>query len=209
MVFSYDPQHCPLLCRKKKGWSNAHTLWLSIMRSIIEGAEFEIALRMEADRADLRRVFADDDMAAVAAFPNREIIADEDDAFFDVVQELAITFFVVLLDRADHPEFGGNFAEAFFRCDLGEFLIHIGPFVVFAIRGVFEVDFGGRDFAIMEVFEPELGVLFLVQRGLEEDLGDLLIAFLLRFGRIVLVFGVGLAFSGESGLQALLGFAAF
>ena len=38
---------------------------------------------MLADRADFGSEFADDDMSAVAAFPHREVIADEHDAAFD------------------------------------------------------------------------------------------------------------------------------
>ena len=39
---------------------------------------------MLADGADLRGEFADDDMSAVAAFPDREVLADEDNAAFDL-----------------------------------------------------------------------------------------------------------------------------
>ena len=75
---------------------------------------------MVANRADLRSVFANDDVSAVAAFPNREVITDEYDSAFDGIEQFAISLLVMLLDFSDHPEFGGDFLEAFFFGDFGE-----------------------------------------------------------------------------------------
>ena len=159
---------------------------------IVLDVKLEIGFWMVADWADFRGIFADDDMSAVAAFPDREVIADEDNAAFDFLDQSAITLFVMLLDRADHTEFRGDLEEAFALGDLGEMLIHIGPFVVLAIGGIEKILDGGWDSTAMEIFEPELGVLFLVLGGFHEDGSDLLVAFFLRFGGVIGVFVAGL-----------------
>ena len=164
---------------------------------------------MVADGADLRGVLADDDVSAVAAFPDREVIADEDDAFLDVVQELAVALLMVLFDGSDHAEFRGDLLEAFFIGDLGEAIVHVGPFVVLAFGRGEEVARGILDFAAFEVFEPELGVLLLVVGGLLEDRGDLLKAFFFGLGGEVGVFVARLGFAGEGFHQALFGFGSF
>ena len=89
------------------------------------------------------------------------------------------------LNGADHAEFAGDLLEAFFFGFLGEGLIHIGPFVVFAISGGFEVGDGVFDFAAFEVFKPEFGVFFFVIGGLEEDGCNLLVALLLGLRGLV------------------------
>ena len=164
---------------------------------------------MLADGAELGGVFADDDVPAVAAFPDGDVVADEDDAGFDFLEELLVTGFVMLFDLADHAEFGGDFLEAFFFGDRGEGRIHIGVFVVLAFGGRLEVLDGGGDIAIMEILEPELGVLFLVLGGFEEDGGDLLVAFFLGLGSEIGVFVAGLRLPGECCQQALLGLGSF
>ena len=56
-----------------------------VFELIIHGAELEIALRVIADRANFRSVFADHDMTAVTAFPDGEVITDEDDAALNLI----------------------------------------------------------------------------------------------------------------------------
>ena len=56
-----------------------------VFELIIHGAELEIALRVIADWANFRSVFADHDMTAVTAFPDREVITDEDDATLNLI----------------------------------------------------------------------------------------------------------------------------
>ena len=106
---------------------------------VIDDGELKEGLRMLADGAKLRGVFPDDDMPAVAAFPDREVVADEHDAAFDFLKKRAITFFVMLFDLSDEAELRGDFFEAFLLGDFGEARIHIGPFVVFAIGSGFEI----------------------------------------------------------------------
>ena len=56
-----------------------------VFELIIHGAELEIALRVIADWANFRSVFADHDMTAVTAFPDREVITDEDDTALNLI----------------------------------------------------------------------------------------------------------------------------
>ena len=109
----------------------------SSYRLIILCFQLEIGFRVFANRADFWSEFANDDVPAITAFPNREIIANEDDASFDVFKKLFVTGFVMAFDFADHPEFGGDFLESFAFGDFSEARIHIGPFFVFAISGGF------------------------------------------------------------------------
>ena len=53
----------------------------------------------------------------------------------------------------------------------------------------------------MEILEPNLGMLLLVVRGLEEQGRDLLVAVLLRLAGVVLVLGVSLGLTRKSSLQ--------
>ena len=53
------------------------------IRSVVDDGKLEVGLRMLADRADLGGVFPDDDVPAVAAFPDHDVIRDEDHAAFD------------------------------------------------------------------------------------------------------------------------------
>ena len=56
-----------------------------VFELIIHGAELEIALRVIADWANFRSVFADHDMTAVTAFPDREVITDIDDTALNLI----------------------------------------------------------------------------------------------------------------------------
>ena len=102
---------------------------------------------MSADRAFKRGVLANHDVTAVAAFPNREIAADEDNARFDVIKKLPIAFLVSLLDLGDHLELVRDFVEAFLAGGFGKAFVHIGPLIVLAISGGFEVIDGRGDIA--------------------------------------------------------------
>ena len=164
---------------------------------------------MLADGAELRRIFANDDVAAVTAFPDRDVFGDEDHAAFDVFKELLVTLLMVLFDFADHAEFVGDFGKAFLLGDFGESGIHVGPFVVFAFGGHAKAFRGFGNLAAAEILEPELGVFFFVFGRFEEDGRDLLVAFFLSLGGKIGVFVAGLRFAGKSGLQALFGFGSF
>ena len=156
---------------------------------------------MVADRADFRGLLADNDVTAVCALPDHITFAGEDEAFLDIGKELAIAFFVIFFDLADHFEQGGDPREAFFPCGLGEAIVHIGPFVVFAVSGSFEVGDGVGNFASVQQLEPDLRVFFFISGGFFENGSDLVVPFLLGFGSKIGVFVPGLGLTGESGLQ--------
>ena len=162
---------------------------------------------MLADGADFRRGGGDVDMAAVAAFPAVFAGADPDFSGFDVGEELAVAFLVALLDGGDALELGGDVVEAFCARLFGEALVHVGPFLAFAVCGGLQVFDGGADSA--EVLEPELGVFLFIVGGLEEERGDLLEAFLLGLAGEVGVFVACLGFACERESEVFFGLAAF
>ena len=64
--------------------------------SIILFPDFEIALRVVADRADLRRLGADDQMAAVAALPDLDAALFKDLRGLDIVQQRTVRSLIIL-----------------------------------------------------------------------------------------------------------------
>lgn len=69
---------------------------------------------------------------------------------------------MVTLDGADLVHEVCDLVEAFLAGGGGEFFIHDGVFVVFAIGGFAEVIDGGWDGVRIEGFEPKLCVFFFV-----------------------------------------------
>lgn len=67
---------------------------------------------MGADRANLRGLGADDDMAAVPAFPHLDFALFKNRYRLHVPEQRAITLLVMLLNGADHTELGSQFGEA-------------------------------------------------------------------------------------------------
>ena len=163
---------------------------------------------MVTDGADGGGLLADDDVAAVGALPDAVALAGEDDAVLDVLQELAVALLVLFLDLAHHAEFGGNLLEAFFFRFLRHAGVHVRPLEVLAGSGIGQV-LHGRGHAVVQVLEPDLCVFLLVGRGLLEDLGDLHIAVLLGFGRVVGVLVASHGLAGESLLEVLFGLGSF
>ena len=165
---------------------------------------------MAADGALEGRVLANDDMSAVAAFPDAEVVANIDDAALNVFEEFQVAFLVSLLNLGDAIKPKGNLVEAFGFGRLREAFVHLGPFVVFAFgRGLQVVERGADVTTGLQVFEPQLGVLFLILGGLLKDGRDLLVALFPGLARPIRVFVAGLAFPGESGLKILLGLRSF
>ena len=72
---------------------------------------------MRADGAELGRVFADDDMSAVGALPNRVAVLGKYQPVFHVGKQLFIPFLVFLLDRRNCVEQPRHFGEALFPRD--------------------------------------------------------------------------------------------
>ena len=92
---------------------------------------------MFADWADFWRRIANMNVATVAALPNRYAITLEYDALFDVFEDFLVAFFVFGFNLANFFEELGDFFKTFFAGFFGEFDIHFGLFVVFALDGVF------------------------------------------------------------------------
>ena len=113
-------------------------------------------------------------MAAVAALPDAVAVFGENKAALDVLEQLAIASFVLFLDGRDHLEQIGDLVKALFAGVFCETGIHLGPFLMLALCGDLKV-FCGAVHAFKDLV-PDFRVLFLIGSGLQEDLGDLLIA---------------------------------
>lgn len=171
---------------------------------VVEGFGKERIL-VAADGANLGSGATDMDMAADLA------LEDNDDAFLDGelvrlqgLEKGLVACFVTGLDLADELELGGNLGEAFLPGDPGELRIHLGVLIVLSGSGILEVDLGRGDGTAMEILEPQLGMLALVEGGLEEKIGEFLVAFLGSDFGIVTILGVGLALAGKGSLKILL-----
>ena len=128
---------------------------------------------MVADGALLGSSFADYDMAAVRALPDTITFAGEDYLVLDVLQQLAVTLFMMFLDRADHGKLSCNLDKALFFRLFRHAGVHIRPLSILACSGVCEVGCGVADLTSVEVFVPKLRMLFLVGCSLLENLTDL------------------------------------
>ena len=107
---------------------------------------------MSTDRADGGSLLADADMTAVAAFPDGIAVAGEDDAFFDVLQELQLALLMLFLNSADGIKQSGDVVPA--GAGIGNLPYIVGDFMAS----------GGLDFTI----EPHLSVFSGLQ-GLERE----------------------------------------
>ena len=173
------------------------------MYSIILRVDLEIRLGMGADGADLRRGGAHHNVAAVPALPDLDLALLKDLLGLHVPEQGTVALFVVLLNLTNGAELGGQLGEALRLGGLGKALVHIRPLVVLPICGNSQVLSSGPD--TLQFLEPHLGVLFFVVCGFQKQGGDLFEAFLLGLGGEIGVLVPSLGFSGESGLQILLG----
>ena len=142
-------------------------------------------------------------MTAVAAFPNLDFALLEHGSGLHVLEEGAVAFFVALFDSGNHAELVGESLEAFGLGGLREVFVHVGPFVVFTIGGGLQVGSGIAD--AFQFLEPQLGVFLLVVGGLQEQLGNLFVTFLLCAAGEVGVLVAGLGFACKGGLEVLFG----
>ncbi len=71
---------------------------------IVFGLNLEVCLRMIADRADLRRFFADMDMTAVAALPDHNAGACKNLFGFNIFEQGAVTLLVLLFKLSNRLE---------------------------------------------------------------------------------------------------------
>ena len=179
-----------------------------IIISIVFRLDLEICLRVRADGANLGRLLTDDNMAAVAALPDLICVAREHQSALDVGQQLAVARLVLLFDLAHAVKQRGDGVEALFTRHARKALVHIRPLVVFAVRRVGQIHRSGGH-AVVQEFEPQLGVFLLVARRLFKDVRDLDVAVLLCLGCVILVLDARLRFAGECSHQVGFGFAAF
>ena len=77
----------------------------SLYISVILCGDLEVALGMVADGADIGSLGADDNVAAVPAFPDLHFALLEHLLHFNVLQQGAVTFLMMLFDGSDAAEF--------------------------------------------------------------------------------------------------------
>ena len=85
---------------------------MALAALIILSVNLEVCLWMEADGTDVGGFSADDDVAAVAAFPNADTSLAEHLGGLDVAQQGTVALLVVLLDGRYATELLGQFMEA-------------------------------------------------------------------------------------------------
>ena len=151
-------------------------LFRKMLLLIVLGVNLKIALRMCAGGAKLGRIRSNNDMSAVAAFPNLDLTLCKDLCHLDVLQQGAVTLLVMLLDLGNQAEFCRKLREALLFGGLGESGVHIGPFVVLAVCCFLKVSGGVTD--TCKLLQPQLCVLLLIVCSFEKKRGDLLVAFL-------------------------------
>ena len=155
---------------------------------------------MSADRANLRRFFGFYDMTAVGADPNGLFAAFEHGAVFYLLEEGLIAFFMMLFNGTDSAEFEGQFRETFLICRFSKFLIHIGPFIVFASSSIFEVRYRIRNGTAMKGLEPDLCMFFFVVGRFFEESFNLFVACFFCYAGIISVLIAGLGFTRKCSL---------
>lgn len=133
----------------------------------------EVALWVVADWANLRSLLAYYDMSAVRALPDAVAVTREDELVLYVLQELAITLLMMLLDFSNHLKLSCNLLETFFASLLCHAWIHIGPLIVLTIGSSFQVLLCILDSTALQILEPQLSVLLLVSSCLLKDISYL------------------------------------
>ena len=112
---------------------------LQLTNLVVLGLELEESLRVVANRANLGCLRTNDDVSAVAALPDAVAVAREDEAFLDVLQQLAIALFVFTFNLGDTAEFLGNLSESFLVGLASHTVVHIGPLEVLTIGSSLQV----------------------------------------------------------------------
>lgn len=94
-------------------------------------------------------------MTTVGALPDAITFTREDNLILDILQQLAVTLFVVFLDLAYHRELGSNLDKSLFFCLFCHACIHVRPFGILTGSSISEVGSGVADLASVQVFVPE------------------------------------------------------
>ena len=121
---------------------------------VVLSLNLEVALWVVADWANLWSLLTYYDMTAVRALPDAIAVSREYELVLYVLQELAITLLVVLLDFSHHLKLSSNLLEAFLVSFLCHAWIHIGPLVVLTISCSFEILLSILDSTALQVLEP-------------------------------------------------------
>ena len=113
-------------------------------------------------------------MTAVAALPYLDLASREYFRRLNIMQKRAVAFLMVLFNGGYKAEFRRKLGEAFLFGGFGEAVVHIGPFVIFALGGMEEVLRCIAD--AVKLLEPHFRVLFFIVGGFLEERRNLLIA---------------------------------
>ena len=143
-------------------------------RSVVFGADLEECPRVGTHRTALGSFLAEVQMPAVGADPDHVAVARKDNSLIDIVDKLAIACLMGALDFADHLEEIGNVGEALFACHPLEFGIHVGPFIVLACGGVFQI-VQSVWHAVVQERGPDFWVLAIILGRLRKNVGGMLI----------------------------------
>ena len=136
---------------------------------------------MIAHRAHGGSGFPDDNMPAIAAFPDRIPIPGEDQTALHLGQQSAIPLLMGLFYGADHFEFRCDLLESLFPGFPGHAGIHIGPLKVLSVRCGGQIVRSPGHRAAIQVLEPDFGVFLFVGRSLFKYRRDSLISILFCF----------------------------
>ncbi len=138
-----------------------------ILKSIVFRMKLEIGLRVCAYGADFRRLYAYDNMTAIAAFPDLNVAFFENLGYDNVAEKSAVTFLVLFFDFRNQTEFDRKLGKTVLLGGFCEAFVHIRPFIIFA--------FGSRKQIFRRVsytrklLQPELGVFFFVIRRFQKQ----------------------------------------
>ena len=156
---------------------------------------------MLANRAYLGRLRANHDVAAIAAFPNLHFALFKHALGLYIRQERAIALFVFLFNGRHAAELLGQIVEALFIGFAGHARVHVRPLGILALGRVQKVF--RRVAQLAQVLEPQLGVLLLILRRLQEQRGNLLKALFLGHRSEIGVLVARLRFARERFPQVL------
>ena len=92
---------------------------------------------MVAGGADFRCLFADNDVAAVSAFPNFNRTLGKHLCCLHIMKQCPIALLMMLFNGRNQTESGGQLREALLLGGFGKTLVHIRPFVIFALGSGF------------------------------------------------------------------------
>ena len=93
----------------------------------------EVALWVVANGAYLGSFLTNNDVSTVGTLPDAIAIARKDNLVFYILQEFAITLFMVLLYLCHHRKLGGYLVETLSTGFFCHALIHIGPLAILAL----------------------------------------------------------------------------